>query len=85
MNAAQWSFSARLVIYPARGPEGFGADAAFAALRYIPENGDLKQLWQRWSAMVCLTEAVAQVTSPTRLARHSRTIFVVGRRLRTLS
>ena len=38
----------RLVTHPARGPAGFGADAAAAALAVFPEDDDLAMLWSRW-------------------------------------
>jgi hypothetical protein len=48
MTAAQRGFATRLVTSPNRGPEPFGADAAFAGLQMLPESEDLKQLWHRW-------------------------------------
>lgn len=39
---------ARLLSRPKRGPKGFAADAAFYALRCMPDNEDMQRLWQWW-------------------------------------
>jgi hypothetical protein len=44
----QLAHAIRLVTHPARGPAGFGIDAACAALRVRPDSADLRFLWTRW-------------------------------------
>jgi TIR domain len=48
MTNAHHDAVVRLVTQPNRGPKGFTVDAAFSALRHLPESGDLRRLWERW-------------------------------------
>lgn len=48
LNETQQQSVVRLVTHPDRGPAGFGVDAAFVALKALPDSVDLGLLWERW-------------------------------------
>ena len=70
MNSAHCYSVLRLVTQPDRGPAGFAVDAAFAALRHLPESGDLRRLWERWIRNGLFDGLVAGSASPDRLAYY---------------
>lgn len=67
---AQRAGVVRLVLHPPRGPRGFAIDAAFAALRHLPENDGLKMLWERWINEGAFDSLVDGGSTPKELAYH---------------
>jgi hypothetical protein len=69
LSPAQRAVVVRLLTFPERDPKGFTQDAAFQALRYLPNNKDLRELWQRWIRTGQFDGGEARAT-PTDLAYH---------------
>jgi hypothetical protein len=71
LSPAQRAVVVRLVTWPERGPMAFAQDAAFQALRYLRNNEDLRELWQRWIRTGQFDGGECRAT-PTELAAHLR-------------